>query len=78
MIASFLQTGERVLRVNGSVATVVAVRGVAGAADMWDLTVSQVHTFAVGNGAFVVHNNWCTVGGGDDSIHYDGIIRKLA
>jgi hypothetical protein len=37
-----------------------------------------VHTFAVGNGAFVVHNNWCTVGGGDDSIHYDGIIRKLA
>lgn len=23
---------------------------------MWDLTVSQVHTFAVGSGAFVVHN----------------------
>ncbi len=32
---------------------------------MWDLTVSQVHTFAVGDGAFVVHNNMgCT--GGDD------------
>jgi general stress protein YciG len=26
---------------------------------MWDLTVAQVHTFAVGTGAFVVHNSEC-------------------
>jgi hypothetical protein len=37
---------------------VVALHMVPGAAAMWDLTVSQVHTFAVGNGQFVVHN--CT------------------
>lgn len=41
----------------------VATRVVPGAAAMWDLTVSQVHTFAVGTGEFVVHNNRCT--GGD-------------
>ena len=34
----------------------VAVRAEPGAAAMWDLTVSNVHTFAVGNGAYVVHN----------------------
>jgi hypothetical protein len=35
---------------------------VPGAAAMWDLTVSNVHTFAVGAGEFVVHNNRCTGG----------------
>lgn len=63
LIASFLQVGEPVLQADGSVATVVSVRSVPGAAEMWDLTVSQVHTFAVGSGAYVVHNcaeldNW--------------------
>ncbi len=56
LIASFLQVGEPVRQADGHTATVVSVRGVAGAADMWDLTVANVHTFAVGSGAFVVHN----------------------
>ena len=41
---------------DGSVAIVVALTPVRGTAPMWDLTVSQVHDFAVGNGAYVVHN----------------------
>ena len=52
--------GEPVRRVDGSVATVVSVRSVPGAAAMWDLTVANEHTFAVGSGAFVVHNANCT------------------
>ena len=53
-IASFLRVGEPVRQADGSAATVESVRSVAGAADMWDSTVSNVHTFAVGSGAFVV------------------------
>jgi hypothetical protein len=56
LIASFLHVGEPVQQADGRVATVVSVRSVPGAADKWDLTVSQVHTFAVGSGAYVVHN----------------------
>jgi hypothetical protein len=60
-LASFLHLGEPVARVDGTTATVVAVRAVPGAAAMWDLTVSTVHTFAVGTGRYVVHN--CGSGG---------------
>lgn len=56
LIASFLHIGEPVQQADGSTAMVVAVKSVSGAADMWDLTVANVHTFAVGTGAFVVHN----------------------
>jgi hypothetical protein len=35
---------------------VVRERVVPGAASMWNLTVSYVHTFAVGHGQYVVHN----------------------
>lgn len=55
--ASFLHVGEPVVQLDGATATVVAIHAVAGAADMWDLTVSNVHTFAVGVGKYVVHNN---------------------
>lgn len=48
--------GEPVQEADGRVATVEAVHVVPGAASMWDLTVSNVHDFAVGTGAFVVHN----------------------
>lgn len=48
------------VRLDGASAVVVAVRAVPGSAAMWDLTVSNVHTFAVGTGQFVVHN--CPVG----------------
>lgn len=58
--ASFLTLGEPVVQVDGGTATVVAIHVVAGTAAMWDLTVSSVHTFAVGAGEFVVHNNACS------------------
>src|SRR5579863_3099973 len=55
LLASFMVVGEAVVRADGATATVVAIRVVAGTATMWDLTVGQVHTFAVGAGQFVVH-----------------------
>ncbi len=62
--ASFLRIGEPVMRVDG-MATVEAIRVVPGAANMWDLTVNHVHTFAVGAGAYVVHN--CGTSGSPDA-----------
>lgn len=56
MPASFLQVGESVQEADGATATVVAIRAVPGATAMWNLTVANVHTFAVGVGQFVVHN----------------------
>jgi hypothetical protein len=38
---------------------------------MWDLTVSQVHTFAVGAGQFVVHNCGGTVKPGNAGAYKD-------
>jgi RHS repeat-associated protein len=55
-LAGVLHMGEPVERVDGSVAMVVAIHVVPGAASMWDLTVSKLHTFAVGSGGYVVHN----------------------
>lgn len=45
-----------VVEATGDTAVVVAVRSVPGGTEMWDLTVANVHTFAVGSGQFVVHN----------------------
>jgi RHS repeat-associated protein len=58
-LAGVLLVGEPVMREDGTTAVVVALRVVPGAARMWDLTVSNVHTFAVGTGEYVVHNNNC-------------------
>ncbi len=55
--------GEPVVREDGSPATVVALHVVPGAADYYNLTVSQLHTYAVGGGQYVVHN----CGGGDSA-----------
>jgi hypothetical protein len=54
--ANFLRVGEPVRRADGSTATVAAIRAVPGAAPMWDLTVADLHDFAVGAGEYVVHN----------------------
>lgn len=56
ILASFLHVGEPVQRADGATAIVVGVRAEPGVAAMWDLTVSDVHTFAVGSGWYVVHN----------------------
>jgi RHS repeat-associated protein len=54
--AGQLHLGNEVLLLDGTTATVVGLKIVSGAASMYDLTVSNVHTFAVGDGQFVVHN----------------------
>jgi RHS repeat-associated protein len=59
LLAGFLRVGETVRTLDGATATVMAIRVVPGAAPMWDLTVSQIHDFAVGTGEFVVHNANC-------------------
>jgi RHS repeat-associated protein len=69
-LASFLHLGEPVARVDGRTATVVAIHAVPGAASMWDLTVSQVHTFAVGAGQYVVHNTEGCGGAGGETPKY--------
>jgi RHS repeat-associated protein len=54
--AGQLTTGLHVIREDGSTAVVVREHVVPGAAAMWNLTVSQIHTYAVGVGQYVVHN----------------------
>jgi RHS repeat-associated protein len=54
--AGQLRPGEPIVRAAGGSAVVVALRVVPGAGPMWDLTVSQMHTFTVGTGEYVVHN----------------------
>jgi hypothetical protein len=47
---------DQVQQLDGSTAMVIGLKLLAGATAMYDLTVSTVHTFAVGHGQFVVHN----------------------
>lgn len=54
--AGQLHLGDQVQQLDGSTATVLGLKIIPGAASMYDLTVSNVHTFAVGAGQFVVHN----------------------
>jgi hypothetical protein len=54
--AGELHLGDHALQLDGSIGTIVALQVVPGEQDMYDLTVSNVHTFAVGNGQWVVHN----------------------
>jgi hypothetical protein len=56
LVAGQLRLGDQVQLLDGATATVVGLKVLAGAAFMYDLTVSAVHTFAVGDGQFVVHN----------------------
>jgi hypothetical protein len=62
--AETLRVGERVVRADGGTAVVVGLAVVPGAAAMWDLTVSQVHTFIVGSGHYVVYNCPAPTSGG--------------
>jgi RHS repeat-associated protein len=54
--AGQLQVGNEVQLLDGATATVVGLKIVPGTASMYDLTISNVHTFAIGDGQFVVHN----------------------
>ena len=54
--AGQLHLGNEVQLLDGATATVVGLKIVSGTEAMYDLTVSNVHTFAVGSAQFVVHN----------------------
>jgi RHS repeat-associated protein len=54
--AGELSIGDHVLRLDGSTGTVVSLRVIPGEQDMYDLTVSNAHTFAAGMQQFIVHN----------------------
>jgi hypothetical protein len=54
--AGELQIGEPVQLANGTIAWVDRLQNVPGMGTMYDLSLDQVHTFAVGEGAYVVHN----------------------
>ncbi len=81
--AGDLHVGEQVQRLDGSTATITALKVVAGEQEMYDLTVSQVHTFAVGDGQAVVHNTnqGCGVTPGEvasyGSLKYKSLPDKL-
>lgn len=62
VLAGDLRLGERVVRLDGTTATVTALAVRPGVTDYYNLTVSQLHTYAVGAGQFVVHN--CPSGDG--------------
>jgi hypothetical protein len=53
--AGDLHVSERVVRLDGGTATVAALAVRPGVADHYNLTVSQLHTYAVGAGQYVVH-----------------------
>ncbi len=72
-IAGQLHVGDHVVRLDGTTATVIALRVVPGTAAMYDLTVSTVHTFAVGSGQYVVHN--CGDNPNDAQARADRIIK---
>jgi RHS repeat-associated protein len=57
--AQDLKPGEHVRRMDGSLGIVVAVKATPGQAVRYNLTVVQDHTFVVGQGQWVVHNNEC-------------------
>lgn len=50
---------------NGSLGVVVAVQVVIGQAVSYNLTVQDEHTFAVGQGHWVIHNTKCGVTNGE-------------
>ena len=56
VLAGKLQVGEPVLRADGTTAVVAGVQVVPDTGTMYDLEVSNVHTFEVGLGQWVVHN----------------------
>jgi RHS repeat-associated protein len=57
--AGQLQVGMRVMSADGSVGIVMDINAITGSMTMYNLEVAVDHTFLVGNGQWVVHND-CT------------------
>ena len=77
--AGQLHLGDQVQQLDGATAIVVELKVIAGTASMYDLTVSNVHTFAVGDGQFVVHNCPNGIGDGGKDIGWSSkVVRDAA
>ncbi len=51
-----LRVGMHVVNANGGLGTITRLKIVPGAMTMYNLEVAQDHTYAVGNGHWIVHN----------------------
>ena len=60
--------GEHVTKLDGSLGVVISVTIVPGQAVRYNLTVQDEHTYAVGQGQWVVHNTSCQVGYGNSNL----------
>jgi hypothetical protein len=57
--AGDLKQGDVVKRSSGNVGVVASVQSVTRQQEMYNLTVEEAHTFFVGDGGWLVHNNQC-------------------
>lgn len=65
LAAGELVAGDRVVSLTGPAGIVGTIRWDRGPDVMWNLTVETAHTYTVGSGAWLVHNDFCNVGGLD-------------
>ncbi|HEV2236265.1 MAG TPA: RHS repeat-associated core domain-containing protein, partial [Ktedonobacterales bacterium] len=72
MKAVDLHIGEHVVELGGRTATITALRTRPGEADYYNLTVSVLHTYAVGSLQAVVHNTGCPSGFDSDAASQSG------
>jgi hypothetical protein len=63
--AGDLQIGEHIRTLDGTDAVVESFTVKIGPAMMWDITVNTAHSFFVGSGGVLVHNQNC---GGDSAV----------
>jgi RHS repeat-associated protein len=70
--AGDLHLGEHVVELGGRTATITALRTRPGEADYYNLTVSVLHTYAVGSLQAVVHNTGCPSGFDYDAASQSG------
>jgi Pretoxin HINT domain len=68
--AGDLQVGSRVYSTDGQLGVVAAVKVVEQPQVMYNLTVADAHTFAVGDGQWLVHNVHCLLNSIEDSPNY--------
>jgi RHS repeat-associated protein len=71
--AGDLHLGDQVLRLDNTTAIVTKLVVIPGAHDMYDLTVNQIHTFAVGENQYIVHN--CT---NEEAVIANTIARSMS
>jgi hypothetical protein len=73
-----LELGDLIMNLDLEYGTVESIEIVPQVQVMYDLTVDEVHNFAVGDGAWVVHNADFCLPNGKDVIDYDTFVQRNA